>query len=106
MRRATALYGMLLAGIVAAACGGAAQNAPGIGSTTPTATATTTTTETPTTTATPTGSPIPTPTSSATPAPTQTPEVIEMKAPIPSALVADLQALGLDPKNLPPIEKL
>ena len=29
-----------------------------------------------------------------------------MKAPIPSALVADLQALGLDAKNLPPIEKL
>jgi hypothetical protein len=29
-----------------------------------------------------------------------------MKAPMPSALVAELQALGLDPKNLPPIEKL
>jgi hypothetical protein len=108
MRRAIALYGMLLAGIVAAACGGAAPNAPVIGSTTPTATesATSTTTGTPTSTATPSGSTtataIPTPTGTATP----TPEVIEMKAPIPSALVADLQALGLDAKNLPPIEKL
>jgi len=40
------------------------------------------------------------------PTPTPTPEVIELKAPIPSALVADLQALGLDATNLPPIEKL
>jgi len=29
-----------------------------------------------------------------------------MKAPVPSALVADLQALGLDAKSLPPIERL
>jgi hypothetical protein len=29
-----------------------------------------------------------------------------LKSPIPSVLAADLQALGLDAKNLPPIEKL
>jgi hypothetical protein len=29
-----------------------------------------------------------------------------MKAPIPTALAADLQALGIDATNLPPIEKL
>jgi hypothetical protein len=31
---------------------------------------------------------------------------VDMKAPVASAMGADLQALGLDPKNLPPIEKL
>lgn len=34
------------------------------------------------------------------------PVAIEMKAPVPSAMVEDLQALGIDAKNLPPIEKL
>ena len=102
MKRVIALYGMLLAGIVAAACGGAAQNAPAIGSTTPTASTGESATATPTPTATPTSTATPTPTPTSTP----TPEVIEMKAPMPSALVAELQALGLDPKNLPPIEKL
>ncbi|MGD0529002.1 MAG: cytochrome c3 family protein [Polyangiaceae bacterium] len=29
-----------------------------------------------------------------------------MKAPVPSMMGTDLQALGLDPKNLPPMEKL
>jgi hypothetical protein len=29
-----------------------------------------------------------------------------MKSPVPSAMLADLEGLGLDPKNLPPIEKL
>jgi hypothetical protein len=29
-----------------------------------------------------------------------------MKSPVSSAMVSDLAALGLDPKNLPPIEKL
>jgi len=29
-----------------------------------------------------------------------------MKAPIPTAMIDDLRALGLDAKNLPPIEKL
>jgi hypothetical protein len=32
--------------------------------------------------------------------------VPELKSPVPTALAADLQALGLDPKHLPPIEKL
>ncbi|HEX8789357.1 MAG TPA: cytochrome c3 family protein [Polyangiaceae bacterium] len=109
MKRAWALYGMLLAGIVAAACGGAAQNGP-VGTTMPTGSAAPSPTETAS--ATPTASASATPTSSATPATTATPgpgpapEVIEMKSPIPSAMVADLQALGLDAKNLPPIEKL
>jgi hypothetical protein len=31
---------------------------------------------------------------------------VEMKAPIPTAMADDLRALGLDAKNLPPIEKL
>jgi hypothetical protein len=31
---------------------------------------------------------------------------VAMRAPIPSALGADLQALGIDPQNLPPMEKL
>lgn len=35
------------------------------------------------------------------PAPT-----LEMKSPVPSVMLADLQALALDPKNLPPIEKI
>jgi hypothetical protein len=34
------------------------------------------------------------------------PVVVEMKSPIPSAMVDDLKALGLDTKSLPPIEKL
>jgi len=108
MKRVIALYGMLLAGIVAAACGGAAQNGPAIGSTTPTASESATPTPTPTgtATATPTATGTATGTATATATATATPEVIEMKAPIPSGMVADLQALGLDPKNLPPIEKL
>lgn len=112
MKRALALYGMLLAGIVAAACGGAAQNAPVVGSTTPTATATESATPTasatsaPTTTSTTTSTTATTPIPTTPGTPTPPPEVIELKPPIPSALVADLQALGLDAKNLPPIEKL
>jgi len=106
MKRVIALYGMLLAGIVAAACGGAAQNAPAIGSTTPTASTGESATATASPTASPTATPTATPTPTPTGTPTPTPEVIEMKAPMPSALVAELQALGLDPKNLPPIEKL
>lgn len=31
---------------------------------------------------------------------------VEMKVPVPSAMQADLAALGLDGKNLPPLEKL
>ena len=34
------------------------------------------------------------------------PVAVDMKAPTPSAMVDDLRALGLDAKNLPPIEKL
>jgi Cytochrome c7 and related cytochrome c len=34
------------------------------------------------------------------------PPALEMKAPVRSTLLSDLEALGLDPKNLPPIEKL
>ena len=34
------------------------------------------------------------------------PVSVEMKAPMPSAMADDLRALGLDAKNLPPIEKL
>jgi len=34
------------------------------------------------------------------------PVAVEMKTPVPSAMVDDLRALGLDAKNLPPIEKL
>jgi hypothetical protein len=34
------------------------------------------------------------------------PVVVEMKTPVASAMVDDLRALGLDAKNLPPIEKL
>jgi hypothetical protein len=111
MARAMALYGMLLAGIVAAACGGAAQNAP-VGTTMPPSTASEGASATAVPSATPatTGSATPTasatPATTATPTPPPTPEVIEMKSPIPSAMVADLQALGLDAKSLPPIEKL
>jgi hypothetical protein len=34
------------------------------------------------------------------------PVAVEMKAPIPTAMADDLRALGLDARNLPPIEKL
>jgi hypothetical protein len=34
------------------------------------------------------------------------PSSIEMKPPVPSAMLQDLQALGLEAKSLPPIEKL
>jgi hypothetical protein len=34
------------------------------------------------------------------------PVAVEMKTPVPSAMADDLRALGLDTKNLPPIEKL
>lgn len=103
MRRAAALYGMLLAGVVAAACGGAAQNGAVVGSSMPGATSSASATPSATATGTPTTT---APAGSATPMPAQSPEVVEMKAPIPTAMAADLQALGLDVNNLPPIEKL
>jgi len=63
------------------------------------------TTSTPT--STPTATPTATPTSTSTPTPTAAPPVhVDMKPPVASAMGTDLQALGLDPKNLPPIEKL
>jgi hypothetical protein len=34
------------------------------------------------------------------------PVAVEMKTPVPSAMIDDLRALGLDAKSLPPIEKL
>jgi hypothetical protein len=48
------------------------------------------------------------PATSATPLATgaQVQAHVAMRPPIPSALGADLQALGVDPKNLPPIDKL
>ena len=32
--------------------------------------------------------------------------VVEMRSPVPTAMIADLQAIGLDAKNLPPIGKI
>lgn len=60
------------------------------------------------------------PASASAPAPETAPETVSapetasetasapvvMKAPIPTAMIADLQALGLDAKNLPPIDRL
>jgi len=40
------------------------------------------------------------------PAPAPARASVAMKAPIPTAMVADLQSLGLDANDLPPIEKL
>jgi hypothetical protein len=34
------------------------------------------------------------------------PAAVDMKAPVPTAMIDDLRALGLDAKSLPPIEKL
>jgi hypothetical protein len=70
-------------GLLVAACGGAVQA--------------------------PTATPAPAPTATATPTPTSTSTStppVELKPTIPTALVPDLQALGLDAKNLPLIEKL
>jgi Cytochrome c7 and related cytochrome c len=49
-----------------------------------------------------------TPTTTTAPAPTTPvgPEHLEMKAPVPTTMVADLAALGIDAKNLPPLAKL
>jgi hypothetical protein len=86
MRRAG--HGVLVAGVVAAmACGGSSPP-PQVAST-------------PTSTSTSTSTPTPTPTS-----PLTAPAPIEMKSPVPTALLPDLQMLGLDPKNLRPIDKL
>jgi len=95
------LHGSLVLSLIsAAACGGAPGLVPGVASgaasaSTPTSTSTSTSTSTPT----------PTSTSTAA-ATTSTAVAVDMKAPVPSALGADLQGLGIDPANLPPIEKL
>jgi cytochrome c7-like protein len=93
----------VLLAIACAACGGAAGGAaPAAGPPSPSASAES---------AVPAGSagsgvPAPTATGSSASTPLVPPPAIEMKAPIPSAMVDDLRALGLDAKNLPPIEKL
>jgi hypothetical protein len=91
---------LLLAAVAAAACGGGAAEVagPATAATAPgsaTAPAPATAPASATATGSATGS-----ASAPAPAP------IEMRAPVPSAMGADLQALGLDPGNLPPIEKL
>jgi hypothetical protein len=92
---------MGLSAAVTVACGGGGSAVP------PTQTPGTTGTPTTTASATPTTSTIATPTGTPTATATATPPVhVDMKAPVASAMGADLQALGLDPKNLPPIEKL
>ncbi len=42
----------------------------------------------------------------ASPGPPSSLSSVEMKTPVPSAVGAELVSLGLDPKDLPPIEKL
>jgi hypothetical protein len=106
MRRTAALHlALVLAMTSGAACGGAAGGGPAgqvpgtPGSTTPTAAASAPPS------ATGTAPPIPTTgTTSTTTAATGA--AVDMKAPIPTALAADLRALGIDATNLPPIEKL
>ncbi len=96
------VLGAALVGAALAACGGGAGGAApaqgplvpnGVGgSTSPTASGEP-------------GAPPPGPASASVP--TGLPPVsIEMKAPVPSAMVEDLRLLGIDAKNLPPIEKL
>lgn len=95
-------HGVLVAGLAAgAACGGEAEVAPPAqtpaGAPLPAASS-----------AAPSASAVPpAPPSSATPS-TAAPATahVAMRAPVPSALGPDLQALGIDPQNLPPMEKL
>jgi len=98
--RGGAFHGILFAALIAAACGGQApspQTPQGPG---------------PEASAAPPGEPAPSasaaPSSSGT---ATTPEAlppapVEMKPLVPSAMLDDLRGLGIDPKNLPPIEKL
>lgn len=93
---------LLLAMTSGAACGGAAgggpsAQVPGSASTSATAVAS----ATPSAAATGTPPAVPT-----TPTTSSTAVAVDMKAPIASALGADLQAVGVDATNLPPIEKL
>jgi hypothetical protein len=98
-----AALGAALLAVAAIACGGAAggagpaQAAPAPGSTE---------SPVPATSGGPTVLP-PTAGSSSASAPSLVPpSPVDMKSPVPSAMVDDLRALGLDAKNLPPIEKL
>jgi hypothetical protein len=97
----------LLAGM---ACGGengatAPSQTPGATSATPGATsASATPGASPPPSATP-ATPVATPGASASAAPAAVPHV-EMRAPVASTLGADVRALGIDPQNLPPMEKL
>ena len=100
---------LVLALTSGAACGGAAGGGPagqvpgGPGSASASSTAAASAPASTTGTAPPIPTTAPTsPTTTATPATT----AVDMKAPIPTALGADLQALGIDAANLPPIEKL
>ncbi len=100
----------LAAGLLGAACGGASAPvavAPGGAGPEPTPLASSTgenIAPSPSTAASAPGAPGST--ASAAPAPPTSLAPTEMKAPVASAVGADLTALGLDPKNLPPIEKL
>jgi len=103
------LTGILLLGMAAAACGGGAGETPGV--TTPGATQTATSTATSTAAPTSASSGTATPTATASPtssgsAAAVAPAPVEMKLPVGTAMAGDLQALGLDPKNLPPLAKL
>ncbi len=96
MRRATALLG---AALLVAACGGAVAPAPATPSSAPSSSVE------------PSSPPTPAPNASA---PSASPSLLvppstpapELKTPVPTSLVPDLQALGLDAAHLPPIEKL
>ncbi len=106
----------LVAGLLGAACGGNASPpavAPGGAGPDPTSLATSTPggdASPPSTAPSAPGAPgttaTPATTASAAPAPPTSLAPTEMKAPMASAVGAELTALGLDPKNLPPIEKL
>jgi hypothetical protein len=102
MRRATALLG---AAVLVAACGGAVAPAPVTPAGAPSASPS------------PSGSalvPGAAPSGSAAPSASSAPSMLpspsagapELKTPVPTSLVPDLQALGLDAARLPPIEKL
>lgn len=98
------LHGVLsIALLVAAACGGAASTGPIGVSPLPTATTAPTAGHAPSASAAPTASAAATTPESTGPVP---PAHVEMKAPVASAMVADLASLGLDPKDLPPMERL
>jgi hypothetical protein len=93
--------GLALAVTVAACGGGAEQAPPAQGPSSPTVPSASTSAGTATPTGTPTATSAPTGTSTSTNA-----APVEMKSPVPTAMAADLQSIGLDAKSLPPMEKL